>query len=197
MVTPKAYLCHCSLIVVLLLFSCTHTEHKVAADALREETYHYFSNSQTKDRFVLQFLCSHCASEPREYTYGDILSGNLAMSIYAGDNKTIFTHQWSVSNCFSMADNHYMSEAQKVEKFQSIVDHFFDSAKFASIQELKITGVLKSADLQLQRDIEGDSNSIGFSFIQEDFCVMYSRTFQQAVLLRALRKDLLQKYGLR
>jgi hypothetical protein len=190
------YLPHRFMVSILMFFSCTHTDYKVAADALRKETYHHFSNTGNKDHFDLHFVCSQCEADSQEYTNSDILSGGLELSIYSNDNKNVFTHRWSVSDCFSMADNHYMSEAQKVEKFLYTVDHFFDSTKFTGIQELKITGILKSADLPLRRDIEADTNSIGFSFIQEDFCVIYSKTFQQAVLLRALRKDLLRKYDL-
>jgi hypothetical protein len=195
MVTHLRYLCR-FMVGIVMFFSCTQTEYKVASGSLRKETYHHFSNTRNKDHFDLQFVCSQCEAGSQAYTNADILSGGLALSIYSSDNKTIFTHRWSVSDCFSMADNHYLSEAQKVEKFLYTIEHFFDSSKFTGIQDLKITGVLRSADLPLKKDIEADSNSIGFSFIQEDFCVMYSKTFQQAVLLRALRKDLLKKYGL-
>lgn len=196
MITAPAYVQCLSLASICLLFSCTNREQRIAADALRKETYHYFSNRQSKDYFVLRFLCSHCEAGRNEYTNFDILSGNLELSIYSSDKTNIFRHEWSVSNCFSMADNHYMSEAQKIEKFLHTVDHFFDSSKFSRMDELVITGILSSADSLLRREIEADTNSIGFSFIQEDFCLMYSGKSTKAVLLRALRKDLLHNYGL-
>jgi hypothetical protein len=163
---------------------------------LKIETDHFFSSRQDKDHFTLEFLPSDSQSSKDEYTHFDILSGNLLLSIYDPQHRKIYSHKWPVSNCYSMADNHYLNEEQKIEKFMSVFYHFFDSSQFNSMNEIKITGILKSADKLIQQEIESDPNSIGFSFIQEDFCVMYSAKSERAVLLRALKKDLLKKYNL-
>ena len=178
------------------IFSCSNERPPLSENALRKQAYHFFSTAEHKDKFTLQFVTSDLNPSRSEYSNLDILSGYLTLSIHDKNDRPVYTHKWAVSNCFSMADNHYLSEDQKIEKFLHVVEHFFDSTHFSTLREIKITGVLDSKHLQLKDEIESDPASIGFSFIQEDFCVMYARNSQQAVLLRALKKDLLKRYNL-
>jgi hypothetical protein len=180
----------------LALYSCSTEEKTIPANLLITNSNHVFSNDNDEDRFALRFLPSDSGLIKSEYTYFDILSGKLSLTIYSPDEEVIYQHLWAVSDCFSMADNHYLNEEQKIAKFLDTFRHFFDAKNFNTIGDLRITGVLRSADLVYQREIEGDPESIGFSFIQEDFCVMYARKSRRAVLLRALRKDILRNYNL-
>jgi hypothetical protein len=178
------------------MLGCTNNGEHFISESLERETHHYFSNLQSKDHFLLEFLGLDTLSKEDGYSYFDILSGNLRLTIRDEKGNKIYSHVWGVSDCYSMADNHYLSEDQKIAKFLTVVNHFFDESNFNSIADLTITGILKSSDDDYRNDIASDSTSIGFSFIQEDFCVMYSKKFQKAVLLRALKNDLLKKYNL-
>jgi hypothetical protein len=181
---------------ICTIFSCSNERPPLSGNALKKQAYHFFSTAEHKDKFTLQFITSDLDSSRTEYSSLDILSGYLILSIHDKKDRLVYTHKWPVSNCFSMADNHYLNEDQKIEKFLNVVEHFFDDTHFSTLTEIKITGVLDSKHLQLKDEIESDPTSIGFSFIQEDFCVMYARNSHQAVLLRALKKDLLKKYNL-
>lgn len=185
-----------TMLFVGVLSSCANGDERVVASDLRKESDHFFSNDLTKDHFVLEFVYTDPQQKKEEYTHFDILSGNLHLSIYDRSGQPIFEHRWSVSDCFSMADNHYMNEDQKIARFLSVVDHFFDESNFSTMADLKLTGLLKSEDSVVAQLITTDPTTIGFSFIKEDFCVMYCRKSQKAILLRALRKDLLRKYNL-
>ena len=182
-------------ICVCAICSCSNKNPGISENALKKEARHFFSNDKHEDTFVLQFVPSASFSG-LPYTNIDLLSGFLTLSVYDVNHRTLYTHKWGVSDCFTMADNHYLSEDEKVQKFLNVVQHFFDHAHFARMPQLKITGVLKSSDLLLKEELEGDSTTVGFSFIQEDFCVMYARRSDRAILLRALKKDLLRKYNL-
>jgi|SRR5688500_3258038 len=181
---------------VCAIFSCSNERPPFGENALRKHAYHFFSTAEHKDKFTIQFVTSHPDVSRAIYSNLDILSGYLSLSIHDKNERLVYTHKWAVSNCFSMADNHYLNEEQKIEKFLHVVEHFFDSTHFSTVKEIKITGVLDSKHLRLKDEIESDPSSIGFSFIQEDFCVMYARKSQQAVLLRALKKDMLKRYNL-
>jgi hypothetical protein len=181
---------------ILASISCSNEQKTIPTDHLRKETRHFFSNDRVEDRFLVEFVSSDPSAIRTEYTHFDILSGNLMLTIYDDRNHQLYFHKWAVSDCFTMADNHYLNEDQKIQKLLDTFEHFFDSEKFNSIADMQITGILASSDSIYRNDIETEANCIGFSFIQEDFCVMYARKSRHAVLLRALRKDLLKRYNL-
>jgi hypothetical protein len=184
------------LIGIFALSSCSNQEKTIPAESLTAEAHHFFSNSDSKDYFALGFVPSDPGALKNEYTYFDILSGNLALAVYNNQHALLYQHKWAVSDCFSMADNHYLNEDQKIEKFQRTIDQFFDEGKFNSMDDIRITGVLRSSDKKYLDEIKSDPGSVGFSFIQEDFCVMYARKSHRAILLRALRKDILRRHNL-
>ena len=187
---------HIPVFSVCLLLCCAKNDEHLIRQSLERESHHFFSSLQSKDRFLLEFVGLDTLSKQDGYSYFDILSGSLRLTIHNEKGNIIYSHLWKVSDCYSMADNHYLNDDEKIAKFLTVIDHFFDESNFNSIANLKITGILKSSDDDYRNDIASDSTSIGFSFIQEDFCVMYSKRFQKAVLLRALKKDLLKKYNL-
>jgi hypothetical protein len=187
---------HVPVCCVFLLLACAESDEHLINEPLERETYHFFSSLHAKDHFLLEFVSVDTLARKGGYSYFDILSGNLRLTINDAKGNKIYSHVWEVSDCYSMADNHYLSDDEKIAKFLSVVSHFFDESKFNSIDNLKITGILNSSDDSYRKDITSDSTSIGFSFIQEDFCVMYSKKFEKAILLRALRKDLLKRYNL-
>jgi hypothetical protein len=187
---------HIPVVSVCLLLCCAKNDEYFISQSLERETHHFFSSLQSKDHFLLEFVGLDTSAKETGYSYFDILSGNLRLTIRDDKGNKIYSHVWAVSDCYSMADNHYLSVDQKIAKFLAVVDHFFDESNFNSLADLAITGILQSSDDVYRRDIATDSTSIGFSFIQEDFCVMFSKKFQKAVLLRALKKDLLKKYNL-
>lgn len=187
---------HIPVCCVCLLLACAESDEGLINESLERETHHFFSSLQSEDHFLLEFVSLDTVSKKNGYSYFDILSGSLRLTINDAKGNKIYSHIWKVSDCYSMADNHYLSDDKKITKFLSVINHFFDENNFNSIAHLKITGILKSSDDAYRNDIASDSSSIGFSFIQEDFCVMYSKKFEKAILLRALRKDLLKRYNL-
>lgn len=187
---------HIPVCCVCLLLGCAESDEHLINESLERETQHFFSSLHAKDHFLLEFVSVDTLSRKGGYSYFDILSGSLRLTIKDVKGNKIYSHVWEVSDCYSMADNHYLSDDEKIAKFLSVINHFFDESNFNLIGDLKITGILKSSDAEYRNDIASDSTTIGFSFIQEDFCVMYSKKFEKAILLRALRKDLLKRYNL-
>ena len=131
-----------------------------------------------------------------EFEGADVLLGYTHFTIFTVEGQKIYDYRWEVSNYFWKSENQYMDEEAQIEWFWNIFDHFFDEQNFSRISDMKITGLLRSSDADYCQDIMADSTSIGLSFKVQDYCLSYSKKYQRAVLLRALRKDLLEKYNL-
>ncbi len=171
------------LTILLGLAQCASNEGDKRDRTTIIESDHFFSDPLRKDHFVQEFLG------------GDVLLGMTRLRIISADGDTLMDNSSYVSNYFWKVENHYLDEDAKVDRFWYLFDRSFNDKKFVPIADLFLTGLNYSSEEQNFQDMINDSSSIGYSF-QQDYWISFSKKYKKIVVFRAVKKDVLKKYGI-
>ncbi|MBS1509038.1 MAG: hypothetical protein JSS79_20540 [Bacteroidetes bacterium] len=131
-----------------------------------------------------------------EFLGTEVLFGSTRLRIFSSTGDTLYNFTWEVSNYFWKEDSRYLDESQRIQKFWNIFDHTLDESSFSPMSDLKITGLIYSTDEDFARDITSDSTNVGLLLNVQDYCIAFSKKYNKAIRLRAIRKSILKKYNL-
>lgn len=127
----------------------------------------------------------------------EILTGMMHLEVFNHKGDKIFDQRWKVGQYFFLQRYYqYLDKEQREERFWNILNTALSPGKFHPLHEMKVVGLMRSGDMKLFNSVKADPEAIAVSVIDMDMCLVYSKEFQKAFLIRALDKRVLRQYGI-